>query len=406
MRQKIRGDDMLKGKTVVLGVTGGIAAYKAADIASRLRKLDINVHVIMTKNATEIITPLTMQSISQNYVVSDMFEEPKSWDVEHIALAKKADLFLIAPCTANVIGKIFAGIADDMLTTTVMATKAPVLIAPAMNTGMYTNPIVQRNIEELKKLGYMFIEPDSGRLACGDIGAGKFPPPERVVEYAVNILASNDKLKGKKVVVTAGPTIEDIDPFRYITNNSSGKMGYALARRARQMGADVTLITGETSIAKPEDVRIINVRSSEDMYEAVMENMDCDFIFKAAAVSDYTPMNKSSIKVKKSDDDMIIPLSRTKDILKEVGRIKTTQVIVGFAAETNNLIEYAKDKIEKKNLDFIVVNDISAEGAGFKSDTNIVSIIDKNGNIINSGLRSKSEIADFILDTVLSKISK
>lgn len=392
---------MLKGKNVVLGVTGGIAAYKAADISSRLRKLGINVNVIMTKGATEFVRPLTLQSISQNYVVTDMFEDPKTWDVEHIALAKKADVFLIAPCTANVIGKINAGIADDMLTTTVMATKAPVLIAPAMNTNMYENPITIRNIQSLISLGYKFILPASGRLACGDVGAGKLENTETIVERVVDQLMSSQELRGKKVLVTAGPTIEDIDPFRYISNNSSGKMGYALARVAMQMGADVTLISGQTNLSAPYGVNLINVRSSEDMYKAVTENSDVDFIFKAAAVSDYTPSLKSDKKIKKSDDDLSLDLSRTKDILKSLGENKKNQVLVGFAAETNDIINYAKDKIIKKNLDYIVVNDISKEGVGFKSDTNKVSVIDKEGNIRESDLLSKLEIARFIIDTVL-----
>ncbi|MGB3367623.1 MAG: bifunctional phosphopantothenoylcysteine decarboxylase/phosphopantothenate--cysteine ligase CoaBC [Acidaminobacteraceae bacterium] len=392
---------MLKGKNVVLGVTGGIAAYKAADIASRMRKLGINVNVIMTKGATQFVTPLTLQSISQNYVVTDMFEDPKTWDVEHIALAKKADVFLIAPCTANVIGKINAGIADDMLTTTLMATKAPVLIAPAMNTNMYENPITQRNIESLKELGYNFVAPAFGRLACGDTGAGKLEDTEIIVERTVDLLLRSDKLKGKKVLVTAGPTIEDIDPFRYITNNSSGKMGYALARVALQMGAEVTLVTGETHIKTPSAVNVIQVRSSEDMYKAVMEHSDVDYIFKAAAVSDYTPKDKSDIKVKKSSDDLTIELARTIDILSELGNNKKNQILVGFAAETNDIIDYAKEKIKKKNLDYIVVNDISKAGAGFKSDTNIVSVIDKDGNISESGLLSKLDIAKFIIDTIL-----
>jgi phosphopantothenoylcysteine decarboxylase/phosphopantothenate--cysteine ligase len=392
---------MLKGKNVVLGITGGIAAYKAADIVSRMRKLDINVNVIMTKGAVEFISPLTLQSISQNYVVTDMFEDPKTWDVEHIALAKKADLFLIAPCTANVIGKINAGIADDMLTTTVMATKAPVLIAPAMNTNMYENKIVQRNIKDLKELGYEFVKPASGRLACGDIGAGKLEDTEIIVEKVVDLLSKSNELSGKKVLVTAGPTIEDIDPFRYITNNSSGKMGYAIAKVALQMGADVTLVTGETHIKVPLGVNVINVRSSEQMYDAVINNSDVDYIFKAAAVSDYKPKDKSDIKVKKSSDDLKIELSRTKDILFELGKRKENQVLVGFAAETNDIIRYAKEKIEKKNLDFIVVNDISKDGAGFKSDTNIVSVIDKNGKISESGLLTKLDVARFVINAVL-----
>ncbi|BEP29470.1 bifunctional phosphopantothenoylcysteine decarboxylase/phosphopantothenate--cysteine ligase CoaBC [Helicovermis profundi] len=391
---------MLKNKLVVLGVTGGIAAYKAADIASRLKKIDINVKVIMTKHSKEFISPLTMQSISQNHVSSDMFEEPKSFDVEHIALAKAADLFLIAPATANFIGKLSSGIADDMLTTTVMATKAPVLIAPAMNTNMYLNPITQENIERLMKLKYKFIKPDSGRLACGDLGIGKLAPTEDIVEEVINLLSMNTLYKDKNVLVTAGPTIEDIDPFRYITNNSSGKMGYSIARRAYQFGANVTLISGETNLKIPQGVNFIKVRSSKEMLDEVIKYKDSDYVFMAAAVSDYTPENFSDIKVKKQDSNLNIALKRTTDILKTLGADKKDTILVGFAAETNNIKEYAKNKIKSKNLDYIIANDISQPNSGFKSDNNTVLIIDKFGIEKSYENMPKNDLAYEILEYI------
>lgn len=393
---------MLKDKTVVLGISGGIAVYKACDVVSRMRKLGINVHVIMTKSATEFVTPLTFQSLSQNYVVCDMFEEPKTWDVEHISLAKKADVFLIAPATANVIGKIANGIADDMLTTTVMATKAKVLIAPAMNTNMYENPIVQRNITTLKELGYEFIEPESGRLACGDTGKGKLSSPETIVDEVVNLLSIEQDLKGKSIIITAGPTIESIDPMRYITNRSTGKMGYSIAQEAISRGADVTLISGPTKLTPPQNLKkLVRVESAKDMYEAVLENLDKNqVIIKSAAVADYKPKNYSNKKIKKSDDDLIIDLDRNKDIAYEIGKIKNDKILVGFAAETNDLIANAKGKIQKKNLDFIVANDLTKEGAGFGVDTNIVKIIDKEGAITEYPKMKKEEVANIILDKV------
>ena len=398
---------MLKDKTVVIGVSGGIAVYKTLDVISRLRKLGVNVNVIMTKSATEFVTPLSFQSLSQNYVVCDMFEDPKTWDVEHISLAKRADVFLIAPATANVIGKIANGIADDMLTTTVMATKAKVLIAPAMNTNMYQNPILQRNINTLKELGYNFVEPESGRLACGDTGKGKLASPETIVDEVVKLLSKEQDLKGKSIIVTAGPTIESIDPMRYITNRSTGKMGYSIAKEAIERGADVTLITGPTNLTPPQNLKkLVKIESAKDMYEAVLENLDeNDVVIKSAAVADYKPKNYSNKKIKKSDDDLVIELDRNKDIAQEIGKIKNNKILVGFAAETNDLIENASLKIKKKNLDFIVANDLTKEGAGFGVDTNIVKIIDKEGNITEYPKMKKEEVANIILDKIKELLS-
>ena len=398
---------MLKDKTVVIGVSGGIAVYKTLDVISRLRKLGVNVNVIMTKSATEFVTPLSFQSLSQNYVVCDMFEDPKTWDVEHISLAKRADVFLIAPSTANVIGKIANGIADDMLTTTVMATKAKVLIAPAMNTNMYQNPILQRNINTLKELGYNFVEPESGRLACGDTGKGKLASPETIVDEVVKLLSKEQDLKGKSIIVTAGPTVESIDPMRYITNRSTGKMGYSIAKEAIERGADVTLITGPTNLTPPQNLKkLIKIESANDMYEAVLENLDeNDVVIKSAAVADYKPKNYSNKKIKKSDDDLVIELDRNKDIAQEIGKIKNNKILVGFAAETNDLIENASLKIKKKNLDFIVANDLTKEGAGFGVDTNIVKIIDKEGNITEYPKMKKEEVANIILDKIKELLS-
>ena len=398
---------MLKDKTVVIGVSGGIAVYKTLDVVSRLRKLGVNVNVIMTKSATEFVTPLSFQSLSQNYVVCDMFEDPKTWDVEHISLAKRADVFLIAPATANVIGKIANGIADDMLTTTVMATKAKVLIAPAMNTNMYENPILQRNINTLKELGYNFVEPESGRLACGDTGKGKLASPETIVDEVVKLLSKGQDLKGKSIIVTAGPTVESIDPMRYITNRSTGKMGYSIAKEAIERGEDVTLITGPTNLTPPQNLKkLVKIESAKDMYEAVLENLDeNDVVIKSAAVADYKPKNYSNKKIKKSDDDLVIELDRNKDIAQEIGKIKNNKILVGFAAETNDLIENASLKIKKKNLDFIVANDLTKEGAGFGVDTNIVKIIDKEGNITEYPKMKKEEVANIILDKIKELLS-
>ena len=399
---------MLKGKTIVIGVSGGIAVYKVCDVVSRLKKLSANVHVIMTKSAAEFVTPLTFQSLSQNYVVSDMFEEPKTWDVEHISLAKKADVFLIAPATANIIGKMACGISDDMLSTTVMATKGKVLIAPAMNTNMYENPIVQRNIDTLKALNYEFIEPESGRLACGDIGKGKLATPENIVKSVVEALTNEQDLKGKKIIITAGPTVEALDPMRYITNRSTGKMGYSIAKEAIKRGAEVTLISGPTKLELPKNLKnLIRIESAEQVYEAVINNLDeNDVVIKSAAVADYKPKEYSSKKIKKSDEDLVIRLDRNKDIAYEIGKVKKDKILVGFAAETNDLIENATKKVKKKNLDFIVANDLTKEGAGFGVDTNIVKIIDKEGLITEYPIMTKDEVANVILDKVKDLLEK
>ena len=390
-------------KTVVLGVSGGIAAYKACDVVSRLRKENVQVNVIMTKHATEFVSALTFQSISQNPVAVEMFEPVTNWDIEHISLAKKADIFLIAPATANVIGKIANGIADDMLSTTVMATKAPVVIAPAMNTNMYENPVTQANIQKLKDLGYIFIEPGYGRLACGDLGPGKLAEPDLIVENIKFLLNKTDELKGKNVLVTAGPTQEAIDPVRYITNKSTGKMGYALAYQAALMGAKVTLVTGPTNIEIPFGIsEVIKIKSAGQMYEAVTSRFDeMDIVIKSAAVADYKPKNISDSKIKKSDSDLVLELDRNKDILFELGKLKTKQVLVGFAAETDDLIANAQKKLAKKNLDFIVANDLKQEGAGFAGDTNIAKLLFADGNIEELPIMTKNQLSKEIYDKII-----
>ena len=391
---------MLKGKHIVIGVTGGIAAYKVVDVVSRLKKLNAEITIIMTENASKFVTPLTFRSLSLNEVVVDMFAPPTKWEVEHIAIAQRADLFLIAPATANMIGKIAGGIADDMLSTVVMATKAPVWIAPAMNTGMYTNPIVQDNLKKLKNYGYHFIDPDEGRLACGDIGAGKLAQPEKIVEKIVDAFVNKDLL-GKRFLITAGPTQEAIDPIRYITNHASGKMGYALAKDVHSRGGQVTLISGPVNLEAPDGVNLVPVVSSQEMYQAVMEHLDHnDVVIKSAAVADYTPELYHDQKIKKQASDWQIPLKSTKDIALEIGKIKKDQVFVGFAAETENLLENGQKKIKKKGFDFIVCNDISKPGAGFKGDTNIVTIIDKKGQSQAYEQMSKSALASLIIDKV------
>ena len=390
-------------KTVVLGVSGGIAAYKACDVVSRLRKENVQVNVIMTKHATEFVSALTFQSISQNPVAVEMFEPVTNWDIEHISLAKKADIFLIAPATANVIGKIANGIADDMLSTTVMATKAPVVIAPAMNTNMYENPVTQANIQKLKDLGYIFIEPGYGRLACGDLGPGKLAEPDLIVENIKFLLNKTDELKGKNVLVTAGPTQEAIDPVRYITNKSTGKMGYALAYQAALMGAKVTLVTGPTNIEIPFGIsEVIKIKSAGQMYEAVTSRFyEMDIVIKSAAVADYKPKNISDSKIKKSDSDLVLELDRNKDILFELGKLKTKQVLVGFAAETDDLIANAQKKLAKKNLDFIVANDLKQEGAGFAGDTNIAKLLFADGNIVELPIMTKNQLSKEIYDKII-----
>jgi phosphopantothenoylcysteine decarboxylase/phosphopantothenate--cysteine ligase len=388
-------------KCVVVGVTGGIAVYKALDVISALRKKDIEVHVIMTKSATEFVTPLSFQSLSQNMVVTDMFAEPKAWEIQHISLAKKADLMLIVPATANVIGKVANGIADDMLSTTIMATKAPVVFAPAMNTNMYENVIVQDNIGKLKRLGYDFIEPASGRLACGDTGQGKLADTKLIAQYTVSRLNDQKDLTNKKVLVTAGPTVSDIDPVRYITNRSSGKMGFAIAEEARDRGAEVVLVTGPTDLEAPFGMKVIRVRTNEEMMEAVLDDFDSsDIVIKSAAVADYKPKQYHESKIKKTEGDLSIEFVRDNDILKTLGERKKEQILVGFAAESNDLIDNAQGKLNRKNLDFIVANDISKSETGFASDDNIVTIISSKGDKVTLEKMSKREVARNLFDII------
>ncbi len=392
-------------KCVVIGVTGGIAVYKALDVISALRKKDIEVHVIMTESASKFVNPLTFQSISQNMVVTDMFAEPKAWEIQHISLAQKADLMLVAPATANIIGKISNGIADDMLSTTIMATKAKVLIAPAMNTNMYENKIVQNNISKLKDFGYKFIEPASGRLACGDVGIGKLADVNTIVERVLEELEEKEQdLLGKKVLISAGPTIAPIDPVRYITNRSTGKMGYAIAQEARERGAEVVLVSGPTNLNPPKDVKIINIKTNEEMKNEILQYFEwADIVIKSAAVADYKPKEYSEEKIKKGDGDLNLCLTRDNDILKSLGEIKTHQILVGFAAESNNVLENANKKLKNKNLDFIVANDITSSDTGFGSEDNKVVILSKNDEKLELEKMSKKEVASNIFDMILGK---
>ncbi len=393
---------MLKNKTIVLGVTGGIAIYKSVDLVSRLRKRGANVEVIMTDAAREFVTPLTFQTMSENIVHTEMFALLNRVDVEHISLAQKADVILIAPACANTIGKVAGGIADNLLTTVVMAATSKVIFVAAMNTKMYENPIVQENIDKLKKLGYEFIEPTVGLLACGDYGSGKMAEPEDIVEYLEDFFMEKD-LKGTKMIITAGPTREPLDPVRYISNHSSGKMGYNIAKNAVSRGAEVVLISGPSSLEAPKGVNLINVTTTDDMFKAVESKFDnTDVLIKAAAPSDYRPESISKEKIKKQSDidSLNIKYVKNQDIAKYFGNKKKDQIVVGFAAETNNLHQYAKEKLKKKNLDFIVANDITMEGAGFNKDTNIVSIIDNHGNIVEYPKMNKNEVASIILDKI------
>jgi len=388
------------GKNIIVGVSGGVAAYKACDVVSKLKKQGFEIDVIMTKNAQKFVSPLTFQTLSNRKVVTDMFERPSDWNVEHIELAKKADVFVIVPATANIIGKIANGIADDMLTTTIMATEAKKVIVPAMNTKMYHNPIVQENIMKLKRHGYYFIEPVSGLLACGDTGKGKMEEPGVIVEELYLIANQTQEMAGCKVTVTAGATMEDIDPVRYLTNRSTGKMGYAIAEQAVLKGATVVMISGKTNLTPPRGLsKFIEIRSAQEMYQEVKREMvDTDILIKAAAVADFTPKVTAENKIKKQDDDLIIDLKRTKDIAFEMGKVKkSNQVIVGFAAETESVLEHAVQKLKKKNLDFIVSNDLTKSGAGFGTDTNIVSFLLPNGEIERYDLMQKKEVADNIL---------
>jgi phosphopantothenoylcysteine decarboxylase/phosphopantothenate--cysteine ligase len=396
--------DSLEGKNILLGVTGGIAAYKSADLASRLIKKKANVDVIMTENATKFITPLTFESLTHTRCVTDTFDRNHYWEVEHIALADKADILVIAPATANCIAKLANGIADDMLTTTALACECPKIIAPAMNTKMYENPVTQKNIETLRSLGWIIVTPGEGYLACGTVGKGRMEEPAAIVEAIVHEIAAPKDMKGLKVLVTAGPTCEAIDPVRYITNHSTGKMGVAIAKAAANRGAEVTLVTGKTNIPKPGFMDVVDVVSAQDMFDEVTGRaLQQDIIIKAAAVADYTPLEYAEDKIKKSDSDldMSIPLKRTRDILKWLGENKKEgQILCGFSMETKDMLENSRKKLEKKNLDMICANNLKVEGAGFGVDTNVLTLITKEKET-SLELMSKDEAADRLLTELL-----
>ena len=396
---------MLKDKNILLGVTGGIAAYKIANLASMLKKQGANVKVIMTENACQFITPMTFETLTAQKVYTDTFDRNFEFKVDHIELGKWADVFLIAPATANVIGKLANGIADDMLTTTALAMRCPILVSPAMNTAMFENKVVKHNIMKLRTYGMDIIMPASGHLACGDTGAGKMPEPEMLLEYIKRGVYKKKDLVGKKVCVSAGPTREAIDPVRYISNNSTGKMGVEIAKMAAYRGAKVSLIMGPSNVFVPDFINRIDIKSAEDMYEEIMKISDSqDIIIKAAAVADYTPANYSDEKIKKKDGDLSIELSRTKDILKELGERKENnpkkQFICGFSMETENMEENSKNKLAKKNADMIVANNVKVEGAGFGTDTNVVTIFTKDNEIRLDKL-SKTEVAEKIFDEIV-----
>ena len=398
--------ERLDGKCVLLGISGGIAAYKMASVASALKKAGATVHVIMTENATKFITPLTFETLTGNKCHTDTFDRNFEFNVEHISLAKAADVILISPATANVIAKMAGGIADDMLTTVVLAAKCKKIVAPSMNTAMLENPVTQDNIKKLKDYGFEVIEPASGYLACGDTGSGKMPEPEVLVDYICREIARDKDLSGKNITVTAGPTKESIDPVRYITNHSTGKMGYAIAREAMLRGATVTLISGETSLAPVPFVKMVNVRSAKDMFEAVKESVpDTDILIKSAAVADYTPADYADDKIKKSDSDMSIPLKRTDDILKWVSENRHEGLFVcGFSMETKDMLENSRAKLVKKNLDMIVANNLKVEGAGFGTDTNVVTIITKD-SVSELPIMGKDEVAGRLLTEIVKLTS-
>lgn len=392
---------MLKGKTVVLGVTGSIAAYKMANLTSMLTKLHCDVHVIMTKNATNIINPITFETLTARKCLVDTFDRNFNYNIEHVALGEKADVVLVAPASADVIGKMAAGIADDMLTTTILACKCKKIVAPAMNTNMYENPVVQANLKKLKEFGMEVIEPASGMLACRVEGKGKLPSEEVLLEYILREIQFEKDMTGKKVLVTAGATQEAIDPVRYITNHSTGKMGYALAKIAMRRGADVTLITAPTNLPAPLFADVVPVVSAQEMFDAVKERApQMDIIIKAAAVADYTPVSVSDEKIKKKDGDLSLPMRRTTDILAYLGEHrKPGQFICGFSMETENLVENSKKKLQKKNADLIVANNLRDEGAGFGTDTNVVTLVMEEG-IVELPCMSKEEVAEAVLDAI------
>ncbi len=395
---------MLKGKRIVLGVSGGIAAYKMANVASMLVKFHADVHVVMTKNATHFITPETFQVLTKNRCYTDTFDDSMELHVPHVTLGTTADAFLIAPATADVIGKIANGIADDMLTTSVLPAKCPVIVAPSMNENMYMNPIVQDNVKKLASYGYEIVEADNGYLACGVVGKGKLPSEKVLVDYILKACAKEKDLFGKNVLVTAGATREAIDPVRFITNHSTGKMGYAVAKMAALRGANVTLVSGKTNIEPPAFVNVVNVASARDMYEAVTAvSGEQDIIIKSAAVADYRPVNVADEKIKKKDSDMSISLERTDDILSYLGANKKEgQFICGFSMETENMLENSKHKLDKKKVDMIAANNLKVEGAGFGTDTNIMTLITKE-SVTELPIMSKEEVADKILDVIVGK---
>ncbi len=396
------GENMLQGKTIILGVTGSIAAYKAANLASLLKKQHADVHVIMTKNALQFITPVTFETLTGNKCLTDTFDRNFQFNVEHVELAKRADLALVAPASANVMAKLAHGLADDMLTTTLLACRCPKLIAPAMNTRMYENPVTQDNMAVLRKYGWQLIEPAVGLLACGDSGKGKFPEERVIVEHVLNTIAHEKDMEGLHVLVTAGPTMEAIDPVRYISNHSTGKMGYAIARVCCQRGAKVTLVSGRTSLTAPVGVEMVAVKSAQDMFEAVTSRAGRqDIIIKAAAVADYRPAVAADQKLKKKDDDMSIVLERTQDILAYLGNHKKeNQILCGFAMETEQMVEHARAKLEKKNLDLIAANNVKVAGAGFGTDTNIVTLITKEG-MQELELMSKEAVSMRLVDELM-----
>ena len=393
----------LEGKNVVLCVTGGIAAYKAADLTSRLRKKGASVYIIMTESATHFITPLTLEVLSGNRVVTDMFDRAFTWEVEHISLAKRADVFVIAPATANIIGKAAHGIADDMVSTTLMATRAPIVMAPAMNTNMYENPVVQQNMELLRERGVCFAAPVSGHLACGDTGSGKLADPADIVRVIEDALTPKD-LSGLSVLVTAGPTREAMDPVRFLSNHSTGKMGYAIAERARARGARVTLVSGPVALTPPEGVEVVPITSALDMYDAVLSRLPrLDWVIKAAAVGDYRPAICADDKLKKKQDDMSVALVRNPDILKEIGARKNDhQTVCGFSMETRDLINNSRAKLEGKNCDMLVANNLRTAGAGFAHDTNVATLLYRDGSAESLDLMAKDSLADIVLDRMLA----
>jgi phosphopantothenoylcysteine decarboxylase/phosphopantothenate--cysteine ligase len=398
---------MLKGKNIVVGVAGGIAAYKIVDLVSQLKKQGANIYVIMTQSAANFVTPLTFREISGQPVVVDMWAEVTNWNVEHIALASRADLFILAPATGNMIGKIANGIADDMLTTTVMATTAPVLFVPAMNTNMYLNPIVQKNISSLTELGYHFMIPESGMLACGVEGIGRLPDSKVILEKVHQLIVAQNDFEGKKVLITAGGTKEAIDPVRYIGNRSSGKMGYALASAAAARGATVTLISGPTNLKVACGIKVEYVEAASDMRAAVLAHYnESDIVIKAAAVADYRPQSTAEHKIKKTGDTLQLVLERNPDILLELGQLKKQQMLIGFAAETQQLVLHAQEKLAKKNLDMIIANDVSVPGVGFNADHNIAKVLYRDGRIEELSKMSKEHMANIILDKILAECRK